>query len=723
MFTIIKKEIRSYFNSPLAYVLLVVFLGLINFFYFKNIFLSGVATLRPMFSLLPWFLLFFVPALSMGLLAKEKESGTIEILVTQSIKPRNIILGKFFGTLIFVSIAILLTLIIPISLSGAGNFDLGIIFSQYLGSIFLAAGFIALGLFASSITKNSIISFILGIAFNFIFIIIGFEMVVLSLPSWLGNFLNNLSIFGHYDSIARGVIDLTDLFYFILLITIFIFSSLILFNKERIANKNRNRRNSLLILISLIIITLIVNLWGNILSARIDLTSGQIYTLSLSTKNILQNLNKKIELNFFVSKDIPAQIASQAQDIKDLLYDYEKYGKGNIVLNIFYPDKSEEAKTKSEQLGIPPLQFNVVAQDEFKVKQGWLGLALTIGDNQQETIPYIQTTENLEYQVSSLILQMTNENKKQVSFLTGYGEKSLFSEISYLNQELNKHYEVNQVNLDEDNLEDASVLVIAGSTENISEKNLEKIKNYLNNNSALILGKQIEVNTQFLTATSTQSNLNDIISDYNLKFEDNLVYDLKSHQTVTLGQGSMNFILPYPFWITALDNANNTTVLPWSNEINILNIIDSSEIYITPIFQTTDAGGIQILSDINIDPQQKFSGKNLKTRILAVSVEKNNSRLVAIGNSDFISDVFTQNFPENLNFVLNKIEWLAQDEILLAIRSKNLNAPPLIFKNQANKNFIKYFNIIGMPIIIALFGIGWLMRRKKISKKVYISNK
>jgi len=203
MFTIIKKEIRSYFNSPLAYVLLVVFLGLINFFYFKNIFLSGVATLRPMFSLLPWFLLFFVPALTMGLLAKEKENGTLEILVTQSIKPRNIILGKFFGTLIFVSIAILLTLIIPISLSGAGNFDLGVIFSQYLGSIFLAAGFTALGLFASSITKNSIISFILGIAFNFIFIIIGFEMVVLSLPSWLGNFLNNLSIFGHYDSIAR----------------------------------------------------------------------------------------------------------------------------------------------------------------------------------------------------------------------------------------------------------------------------------------------------------------------------------------------------------------------------------------------------------------------------------------------------------------------------------------------------------------------------------------
>ena len=723
MLTIIKKEFRSYFNSPLAYVLLVVFLGLVNFFYFKNIFLSGVATLRPMFSLLPWFLLFFVPALTMGLLAKEKENGTLEILVTQSIKPRNIILGKFFGTLIFVSIAILLTLIIPISLSGAGNFDLGVIFSQYLGSIFLAAGFTALGLFASSITKNSIISFILGIAFNFIFVIIGFEIVILSLPSWLGNFLNNLSIFGHYDSIARGVIDLTDLIYFILLIAIFIFSSLILFNKERFANKNRNHRNSLLILISLIIIALVINLRGNILSARIDLTYGKIYTLSQSTKNILQNLNKKIELIFFVSKDIPAQIASQAQDIKDLLHDYQKHSHGNVTFNIFYPDKSEEAKIKSEQLGIPPLQFNVVAQDEFKVKQGWLGLALTTDDNQQETIPYIQTTENLEYQVSSLILQMTNENKKQVSFLTGYGEKSLFSEMSYLNQELSKQYEVNQINLDEDNLEDASVLVIAGSTKNISEKNLEKIKNYLNNNNVLILGKQIDIDTQFLTATSTQSNLNDILIDYNLKFEDNLVYDLKSHENVTLGQGSMNFILPYPFWITALDNANNITVLPWSNEINILNVIDSSEISITPIFQTTDAGGIQILSDININPQQKFSGENLKTRTLAVSVEKNNSRLVAIGNSDFISDVFAQNFPENLNFVLNKIEWLAQDEILSAIRSKNLNAPPLIFKNQANKNFIKYFNIIGMPIIIALFGIGWLMRRRRISKKEYISNK
>ncbi|MFH1457178.1 MAG: Gldg family protein [Patescibacteria group bacterium] len=743
MLTIIKKELKSYFNSPLAYVLLVIFLGLTNFFYFKNILLSGVSTLRPMFSLLPWFLLFFVPALSMGLLSKEKESGTLEILATQSIKPKNIILGKFFGTLIFVCIAILLTLIVPITLSGAGDFDIGIVFSQYLGSIFLVAGFTALGLFASSITKNSIISFILGIAFNFIFIIIGFEMVILSLPGWLGIFLNNLSIFGHYDSIARGVIDLKDLLYFILLIGIFIYASLFLFNKQFISRKNKKYVSSLIILICLIVVTVVINLWGNFLRVRLDLTSGQVYTLSSSTKTILQNLNKKIELDFFVSKDMPAQIASQVQDVRDLLSDYKKYGHGNVVLNIYYPDASDEAKTKAQQFNIPPLQFNVVEQDAFQVKQGWLGLALSITDQEQSqstypaTIPFIQRTDNLEYQISSLIWQMTNENKKDILFLTGHGEKSLFSEMSYLNQELSKSYNVDEVNLivqDTKNKKtlqpiatSTSVIVLAGANEPFTEAELSEIKNFLRaGGGALVLGSQINVDTQFLTATSTQSNLNDVMADYGLKFEDNLVYDLKSNETVTMGQGNVNFMLPYPFWISALGNTNSeiiknqqTIVLPWANEISILDSIDDQEFSIVPLFATTDAGGEQILPAININPQQNFSVQNLKSRLVAVGVKKGSSRLIAIGNSQFITDSFVQNSTENLNFALNAIEWLAQDEILSAIRSKNLDSAPLIFSSDSNKNFIKYFNIAGLPIIIALFGAGWLVRRRKISKRKY----
>ncbi|MCG2686862.1 ABC transporter permease subunit, partial [Candidatus Parcubacteria bacterium] len=202
MFTIIKKELKSFFNQPMAYILLVVFLAIVNFFYFRTLFLSGEATLRPMFSLMPWIFLFFIPALTMGVLSKEKETGTFEILNTQSIKTRDIVLGKFLGVFIFVAIALAITIIAPISLASFGGFDLGIIISQYLGSLFLIAGFVAVSLFASSLTKNQIVAFILGIAFNFILVLVGFEMVVLTVVEPFNIILQKLSIFGHYDNIS-----------------------------------------------------------------------------------------------------------------------------------------------------------------------------------------------------------------------------------------------------------------------------------------------------------------------------------------------------------------------------------------------------------------------------------------------------------------------------------------------------------------------------------------
>ncbi|MBU4360706.1 hypothetical protein KKA66_02545, partial [Patescibacteria group bacterium] len=163
---------------------------------------------------------------------------------------------------------------------------------------------------------------------------------------------------------------------------------------------------------------------------------------------------------------------------------------------------------------------------------------------------------------------------------------------------------------------------------------------------------------------------------------------------------------------------------PWVNEIKILDKIENfNNLIITKLFSTTDAGGVQAVENINLDPQQKFITQDLNKKNLVVSIEKNvdnkNTRLIIVGNSDFAVDGFGQNFQENLVFALNSIEWLAQDDILSSIRAKNLNNSPLLFSSASQRDRIKYFNMIGVPVLVALFGVYWLIRRRRISKREY----
>jgi len=385
---IIRKELRSYFTQPLAYILLVVFLGLSSFFYFRAVLVSQQLTLRPLFGFLPWILLFFIPALTMGLLAKEKESGTLEILTTQKVSYKEIVLGKFLAVLSFIFIAILITLIIPFSLAlttkGGGGWDWGIIFSQYLGSFFLAATFIGVGLFASSLTKNQIAAFILGVTFIFVLIFLGSNTVLLALPHPFNLFVQKLSILDHYQGIARGVLDLRDLIYFLSLIFLFLYLTTFFFFKELRNKKEKRCKWSWKAVIAFVILALCINLVSDKVKARFDLTQERVFTLSSATKKIISQVENEVELSLFVSKKLPVQISYQAQQIKDTLSDYQKFSNGKVKFNIYYPDADEAAKSKAQEFNIPPVQFNVVSQDEFQIKQGYLGIGISLKEKDSE---------------------------------------------------------------------------------------------------------------------------------------------------------------------------------------------------------------------------------------------------------------------------------------------------------------------------------------------------
>lgn len=215
IYVLFKKELMSYFNSPIAYIYIAVFLVVGNWLFMKPLFLMGELSMRGYFNLIPWILLFLAPAITMRLWSEEKKTGTIEFLLTLPVSNWQLVLAKFFGALVFLALSLALTLTIPLTLLRLGELDLGPVIGGYLGSLGLGAAYLSLGLVASSLTKNQIIALISALALAFVFFIIGQGFVLASLPTALASTLSFVSLGGHFDNITRGLIDTRDVFYYL----------------------------------------------------------------------------------------------------------------------------------------------------------------------------------------------------------------------------------------------------------------------------------------------------------------------------------------------------------------------------------------------------------------------------------------------------------------------------------------------------------------------------
>jgi len=210
--TIYRREIRSYFNSPVAYVVIVVFLAIIGWFFTSNLFLMNAASMRIVFELVPLVFLFFIPAITMRLIAEEKKAGTIELLTTKPVRDVEIVLGKFLAAWTLLAAALIPTLIYLITMLALGKPDVGPILTGYLGLMLMGAVYIGIGIFASSLTENQIIAFI--ISFLIVLALFMMDKVLIFVPAGLTSTVEFLGIDYHFSNIARGVIDTRDIIYF-----------------------------------------------------------------------------------------------------------------------------------------------------------------------------------------------------------------------------------------------------------------------------------------------------------------------------------------------------------------------------------------------------------------------------------------------------------------------------------------------------------------------------
>ena len=236
---VFKREIFSYFSTPVAYVFIAIFLilsGLFTF-YLGNFFELGQANLSSFFEWHPWLYLFLIPSITMRLWAEEKKSGTIEFITTLPISIESIVVGKFLAAWVFTSIALILTFPLWITINFLGNPDNGVVLASYIGSILMAGGYLAIGSCISSMTSNQVIAFVVSATICFLFNVSGLPIVLDFFSSWSGQTMTDavasFSFLTNYFDITRGLIDLRSLLFFLTLIFFFLYTNTLIISKTR----------------------------------------------------------------------------------------------------------------------------------------------------------------------------------------------------------------------------------------------------------------------------------------------------------------------------------------------------------------------------------------------------------------------------------------------------------------------------------------------------------
>lgn len=735
IWTVARRELKALFDQPTGYILMVIFIGINNFLYFQEAYLFGVASLRPMLELMPWMFLFFIPAVTMRSLAEDTRSGTIEIVLAQPLTELSYLLGKFFGQVLFVWVALALTLAVPLGLSVGADMHVGVVFAQYVGAALLAAGLCGIGVWASSLTRNQITAFIVAVTVMFLLVLIGLNPLLLGLPLSLTAVAARLGVLSHFRDIARGVIDLRDVIYFVTLAAIFLTLAYGAIMRRKLSPQGHTLRRLRLGVTIIVLGCVVINLFGHQIGGRLDLTPGNAYTLSPATRDLLGDLDDIVTLKLFASEELPTEVALLRRDIDDLLRDYRSAGDGNVRLVQQDPADDPEADAEARSLGIPPVQFNVVGETQFSVRDGYLGLAVQYAD-QNEVIPFIQRTEDLEYRLTSFIRGMTDTTRTAVGFYVDPSETRMpQASFNELRRQLSQSYDVRTLSLSSDTVipDDMQVAVLIGSPDSLSAGQREQMAAFFNRGgSAFIAAAGNEVPQQQQFAMGRDVSWNAVLEPYGVSIRSEMVYDLIANERVRMQtQFGFQVLRPYPLYLrgvstqaSVINQGIEGVSLPYASTIDTSSV--TTEGVVTPLIMTSEAAGVES-NAIMLDPTREFPQDSLRPRVLAVQVnplavdeppDGPTGRVVVVGNAQFLMDQFA-GAQANLAFGLNAVDWLAQDEALISIRAKDRTPPTLRFSSEAMSTMVRYFNVFGVPILVILAGVLRLLKRKQRTRQRY----
>src|SRR5665648_138206 len=555
MYSLLKKEIASFFGSLTGYVVVFVFLLATSLFLWVfpgnyNIPESGYASLDGLFSLAPWVYLFLVPAVTMRLFAEEKRSGTMEVLLTRPLSVFQIVWAKFLAGLLLVSITLLPTLIYFYSVNALGNpvgcIDTGGTWGAYIGLFFLAAIYVAIGLLASALTDNPVFAFILALFLSFL-AYLGFDLVgSMQLPSAIQQSIIGFGINEHYTSISRGVIDSRDLIYFISVVFIFLFltSRIIHFHK---INLRKEVKSGSWVLLGVILVSFL----SGQLFFRIDLTAEKRYSITEVSKKLVNNLERPVNITLYLDGELPPGFRKLQKSVQQKIDDYNAYSAQRINLMIIDPYEITDSKRRDQLFadlagkGLQPTDIRQNTEQGTVTRRIFPGAMIEYGEklmsvNLLNNNPALHaevnlnnSIESLEYEFSSAFSELMNTEKQTVAFLYGQGELNENERHDFA-EALAGKYAVEKVTVQDLDSKDAHIkaLIVANPTQKFTEHEKFYIDQYLMNGGRImwlidpVAVSLDSLSTGYMTLAFPRNlNLADQLFRYGIRLNANLVQD------------------------------------------------------------------------------------------------------------------------------------------------------------------------------------------------------
>ncbi len=387
MLSITRKELKAYFSSPMAALFIGAFLVavLFSFFWLETFFARNTADVRPMFRWMPILMIFLVGALTMQQWSEEQRSGTMEVLMTLPVRLWQLVLGKFLAVLILVAIALALTLGLPLTVAHLGNLDWGPVFGGYLGALLMASAYIAIGLFVSSRTDNQIVALIMTVLLAGFLYILGSSGVTHFMNNSTAEFFRSLGTGSRFTSIERGVIDLRDVFYFLSLAVFFLMLNGISLDHKRWSSGANTRSYRRTVTMAAVLITLnllAANIWLNkVNTARLDLTENHEYSLSQTTRDLIDNLPNPLILRGYFSEKTHPLLSPLVPRIKDMMREYGIASNGRVQVSFVDPKYHPQMEAEADrEYGIKPVPFEVTGRYESSVINSYFNILIKYGD-------------------------------------------------------------------------------------------------------------------------------------------------------------------------------------------------------------------------------------------------------------------------------------------------------------------------------------------------------
>lgn len=499
-------------------------------------------------------------------------------------------------------------------------------------------------------------------------------------------------------------------------------------------------------------ILVLVNLISTSLFGRADLTQDKVYSLSDMSKNLMKSLDEQVFAKAYFTSDLPAPYNAHARFLKDLFSEYAAYSGGKFKFEFIDPSSDDKLKNEMMVLGIPAVNIQELKDDKFQVKQAFLGVAFYYLDK-KEVIPLVKSTQGLEYELTSTLLKLTSDRLKTIGFLQGHDEPKPNEDMSQNTRQLERNYKVQAVDLGGDRKmipPDLDALMVIAPSTKIEDADLFQIDQFLMRGKPVaFLVDSVKVDMRSFQGTNVESNLPKLLRHYGIGVNQDLVADMQAERIqLTSMQGNMRMttVQEYPLFPRITDfNKENTL----TNKLDVMTFpflssltVDSPNDRVTTTVLARSSKQSWLQSGFyQINPSQMQPPQNPKVGpfpVMAmakgrfasyfadkatssepyigdpsqVMTESPDTRILVIGDGSFVLNDY-QN-PRAAAFLASIADWLVQDDGLISMRVREIRAAPLPQLENWQRNTIKYFNMIGVPVLFVLFGVlRWQLRKAR----------